>query len=132
MLDVNAAAQHWTEYSARFTGRETGLFWLENPEIHKHINRRVSGDPNIDWVRYTLQKYFDGRLPLTRCLSLGCGEGRLERTLGTLGTFRQCDAYDMSGGSIDLAKRRAEAAGFKNISYSVADVNQLEAPGLLL
>lgn len=127
-FDANTTAQHWSESAARFSGRETGLFWLEKTEIYKSINNKVSGDPDINWVQYTLRKYFDGQLPLARCLSLGCGEGRLERDLARQGTFKSCDAYDLAEGSIQLAKERAKANDFNNISYYAADINKISLP----
>jgi len=127
-FDAKTTAQHWSENAARFSGRDTGLFWLEKTEVHKSINSKVSGDPDINWVQYTLRKYFDGQLPLARCLSLGCGEGRLERDLARQGTFKYCDAYDIAEGSIQLAKERAKANGFNHISYYAADINKISLP----
>lgn len=81
---INRAAQHWGEHTKRFSGRNAGLFWWEaGTEIHQHINRKISGDSSVDWTTYTLRKYYNGALPLGCCLSLGCGDGHLERTLVT-------------------------------------------------
>jgi SAM-dependent methyltransferase len=73
-----------------------------------------------------MQRYFDGKLPLDRCLSLACGEGRLERYLAQLGMFRQCDAFDVSEESISMASSKAELAGIHGIHYEVADINELK------
>ena len=129
MLDkVERTAQHWDEHTVRFSGRNAGLFWWEVPEVLRHINRKISSSPDIDWVEYTVRKHFKDRLPLDRCLSLGCGVGQLERSLARLGAFRRCDAYDVSEGALREAKAKAERAGFTNINYSRADVNRLELP----
>ena len=95
--DINVTAQHWSNHVERFSGRNAGLFWWEaGSEVDRHINSKISGEPDVDWLEYSLRKYFDGRLPLTRCLSLGCGSGHLERTLAQLGAFQHCDAYDVA------------------------------------
>ena len=125
--DVKTTAQYWSKHTARFSGRNSGLFWYEaGPEIQTNINRRISGSSDIDWIAYTLDKYFSGILPLTRCLSLGCGSGHLERRLAHLGTFQHCDAYDVAQGSIQEAKKLAEDEGLNNITYYVADINKIE------
>lgn len=124
--DLEVTAQHWSQHSARFSGRNTGLFWWEaGPAIQEHINRSISGSPDVDWVAYTLRKYFNGRLPLDRCLSLGCGTGHLERHLARLGTFRHCDAFDIAESSVRIAEEHAKAESFDCIAYHVADVNSL-------
>lgn len=127
-FDANMTAQHWSERSARFSGKDTGLFWLEKTEIHRSINSKVSGDPDTNWIQYTLRKYFNGQLPLDRCLSLGCGEGRLERDLARQGTFKYCDAYDLAEGSIQLAKEKAKANELNHICYYAADINKISLP----
>ncbi|MGC8878591.1 MAG: class I SAM-dependent methyltransferase, partial [Anaerolineae bacterium] len=105
------------------------LFWWEaGPELARHINAKITGDPQIDWIAYTLHKYFNGRLPLQRCLSLGCGTGHLERTLARYGAFVQCDAYDVADRSLRIARELAESNGLSSINYYLADVNQIVLP----
>jgi SAM-dependent methyltransferase len=82
----------------------------------------------MDWIEYTLSKYFAGRLPLSQCLSLGCGSGYLERRLAGLGAFQHCDAYDVAEGSVQLAKKTAEEEGILNVSYHVTDINNIVLP----
>lgn len=128
-FDMKTTAQHWSEHTARFSGRNAGLFWWEaGPEIQRHINSRISGNPDIDWVAHTLDKYFEGRLPLARCLSLGCGNGHLERRLAHFSAFQHCDAYDVAEGSLQVARKLAEDEGLNNISYYAADINSIVLP----
>jgi len=42
--------------------------------------------------------------------------------------FQHCDAYDIAEGSIRAATKLAEAEGFDNIIYHVADVNKVTLP----
>jgi 2-polyprenyl-3-methyl-5-hydroxy-6-metoxy-1,4-benzoquinol methylase len=123
-------SKKWSEYTAdRSAGKNIGLSWWDaGPEICKRINRNISGDTECDYTTYTLSKYFNGKLPLTRCLSLGCGDGELERSLARQRAFSHCDAYDISEGSIKIAKKLALEEGFENISYSVADINNITLP----
>jgi SAM-dependent methyltransferase len=108
--------------------KDTGKFWWNaGPDIYAYRNRRISGDPAVGWVEYTLQTHLADRLPLHRCLSLGCGGGRLERKLAGLGTFVHCDAYDASAGAVLQARQIASTQGY-DIEYYVADINTLELP----
>jgi ubiquinone/menaquinone biosynthesis C-methylase UbiE len=105
------------------------LFWWEtSPKLQKLINVRISGDPEIAWVEHTLATHLADRLPLQRCLSLGCGTGRLERALAQHSAFCACDAYDVADGSLEVARRMAAAGGHRHINYHSADVNALELP----
>lgn len=127
--DLDAVNQYWGEFINESHRKNKRVAWWEaGPEIHKYKNRSVSGNPDTNWVQYTLRKYFNGRLPLARCLSLGCGGGGLERELASSGAFQQCDAYDVSEGAVRLARERAEQLGINNITYHIADINELTLP----
>lgn len=127
--DINVTAQRWSDATARFSGRNAGVSWGDaGPEIHRHINSRISGSPDIDWVAYTLDKYFKGRLPLAKCLSLGCGDGNLERRLAQFGAFQHFDACDVAEGSLLEARKLAEEKHIANIHYYSADLNTIALP----
>ncbi len=125
-VNLDTTDKYWSTFSSEFFGKSLGVNWWDaGPEIHKYRNRKVSGNPDVNWQQYTLSKYFDGKLPMPRCLSLGCGNGRLERQLASLGAFQICDAYDVANGSIQIARKRANELGLNNINYQVADINEL-------
>jgi 2-polyprenyl-3-methyl-5-hydroxy-6-metoxy-1,4-benzoquinol methylase len=124
--DIDAVNKYWSAYNSEFHGKNKQVAWWEaGPEIHNYKNRKVSGNPDVNWTQYTLNKYFNAKLPLARCVSLGCGGGGLERQLASLGAFQHCDAYDVSEGAIRLARERADQLGIKNITYHIADINEL-------
>ena len=72
-----------------------------------------------------MSDFLGDRVPVERMCSLGCGTGTLERHLALLNAFRFCDAYDIAPGALDIARRDAEAAGLKGVSYQLADINTL-------
>lgn len=125
---LEKTASTWDEYTARFSGRRSGLFWYDLPQIQKRQNMKISGSDDTDWIQYTVSKYFDGQLPLEACLSLGCGSGHLERTLARMGVFKHCDAYDVAPGSISEAKKIASEENIQNINYQVKDINRIDLP----
>jgi ubiquinone/menaquinone biosynthesis C-methylase UbiE len=127
--DVDAVNQYWGAFfSESYRKNKRVAWWEAGPEIYNYKNRMVSGDPAVNWVQYTLSKYFNAKLPLAQCLSLGCGAGGLERELSSSGAFQHCDAFDVSEGAIRLAKERADQLGIKNITYHIADINELTLP----
>jgi SAM-dependent methyltransferase len=126
MSSIARTAQFWSDQEVWRVGR--GFYWLELPAVQRRLSTKVSGDPHTDWVAYTLENYMADRLPVDRCLSLGCGKGGLERQLAGMGTFTVCDAYDVAPGSVEEARRLATAQGCQHIRYEMADINYLELP----
>lgn len=124
--DSLRAADYWDAEASIEGG--AGALWLELPAVQAQLNRKVSSDPEVNWVQHTLNRYFAGQLPLARCLSLGCGRGGLERELAELGAFQACTAFDVSGASIEEARTLARAAGYAHIEYAVEDGNKMVLP----
>ncbi len=122
--DLQKTAHHWETQGSWQSDR--GQFWLELQCVQQRLNRKITGDTETDWTGYTLEHHFSGRLPLQRCLSLGCGEGGLERQLASQGAFVDCDAWDIAAGSIASAQHAAQEAGFSHLHYSVRDINKIE------
>ncbi len=128
MDQIDRAAAYWDEHTQKYSDGNTGLFWWEIPEVLRELNRRASGDCAVEWWDYVLRKHLCGRLPLGRCLSLGCGTGKLERDLASRNAFVKCDGYDISPGALDRAKQLSTQEGWTNIDYHIGDVNLLELP----
>ncbi len=124
--NLRRTAEHWEAQGSWEDGR--GLYWLELEAVRRRLNLKVTGRPESDWVRHTLERHFEGHLPLQRCLSLGCGEGGLERQLASLGVFVACDAFDVAAGSIANAQTLARQAGYEHIAYRVEDANNMQLP----
>jgi SAM-dependent methyltransferase len=99
------------------------LHWTELPQVRRRINTRVSGDPDVDPWLHAIRTYLAGRLPLERALTLGCGDGLLERGLTQYGFCRRHDAFDLAPGAIDKARRAAAEAGLSHVRYEVRDGN---------
>lgn len=124
--NVKRTADYW---SAQNTWDDMpGIYWWQLPLVKQRLHAKVSGNLQTDWIAYTLQHHLAGRLPLSRCLSLGCGRGGLERRLADLGAFAALDAFDIAGGSIAQARDCVKRSGYKNIHYSVQDANRVKLP----
>lgn len=102
------------------------LTWLHEPVVRRSVNEAVTGSPDR-WPLEWLSDRLDGRC-LDRALSLGCGEGALERDLLSKGLCRTVVGIDVSRRALDLARRAATAGGFDGVSYRWGDLNRLELP----
>lgn len=98
--------------------------WMESPMVQDRINKKISGDKDVDWVSYVINKYLCDMNNKT-ALSLGCGIGNLERDLQRRKIFKVMEAIDVSEGAISQAKKLVEDFG-DMINYSIGDVNSIK------
>ena len=99
--------------------------WTELARVQAILNRRVSGDVLVDPYLWFLRTRLEGRLPVARALTIGCGGGDLERGLATYGFAASHDAFDVAPGAIEKARTAASEAGLGHVRYSVANGNEL-------
>jgi len=100
-------------------------YWLENPILHEYF---VTCMWNIQkhWAEYIIEKY---NIKEAVILSIGCGEGALERGLVKIGCAKRIDAFDIDEEKIIQAKKMAEIEGVHDlINYFVADANKIKLP----
>lgn len=125
MSDQSITSAHWD--SDPWNTQEI-MFWSQLPAVQHRLAFKESGDPKGNWITYALQSHLADRLPLARCLSLGCGRGRIEQDWAAQKAFLACDAYDISANSIADARQAAADAGYSHIHYAVADIDTIELP----
>jgi SAM-dependent methyltransferase len=123
--DLGQTSKHW-DSDPWNTGQV--MFWLQHPSVQRRLAIKESDRSDSNWIAHTLETHFAARLPLARCLSLGCGRGQVEREWAARQAFLACDAYDISPASIADAAAAADADGCTSIHFAVADINQLELP----
>jgi len=124
--DLSKISKRWALSPEQLQQRVL-ISWMEHEHIKRYIHRRITGDESLDWFTYVLRKYF--LAPAERALSLGCGQGGLERHALSSNAVHIFDAYDASYGAIEHAKKAAEKEGLlKRINYHIADMNLLELP----
>lgn len=111
-------------WSRRFAG-DVLRTWMHEPIIRRAINRRITGDENT-WPlddfkdRYAARSFDQG-------VSLGCGDGALERDVLAKGLCRGMVGLDLSTTAVERAAEQAVAAGLgEAVSYRLADLNALE------
>lgn len=99
--------------------------WTDSPLIQKYyIHPTISGTCENNWFLWVKENLF--RKPAERALSLGCGDGCLERHGAVIDVFHKCDAFDISAPAIDIAKKKAEELRIlERVNYDVADINKM-------
>lgn len=119
-----------TTVAGRYWGRAASAggipTWMGEIVVRERINRRISGAPSVwptDWLAQNIQR------PLATGVSLGCGEGALERDLVQKQICRTILGIDVSEAAIELARKRAAEMKTGSISYRVGDLNRLDLEG---
>lgn len=101
--------------------------WLGCRSVQQNVNQKVSGDPKVDWFGYALREHFTSKLD-GRCLMLGASEGGRVRELCEAGFVGEIVATDIADRALGRAHR--SLAGFDNVTYVVADLNDHRFDGL--
>lgn len=119
------------ETATRFWDREvvqlSHVPWMADPEVRAYINTAINGDPYL-WPMSFLERVTEGR-QFDRGLSIGCGNGALERDLIERGICRSVDALDGSIHSLQIALTTARQEGYGGRArYFASDFNQPVLP----
>jgi len=116
-------------------------YWDSNIKIHEDITEPIHWLdstivldilPKLDyrcnpsqWVYWSKKKYIQNCKE--RGLSLGCGDGTLERHAVKFGICSHFDGIDISSKSIELAKKKAQEQGYSDrLHYVVSDLNFIQ------
>jgi SAM-dependent methyltransferase len=121
-------AEHWGEEAReKAEGKDwQGLYWQSYILSARNINRDISGDPDVNWLLFTKQRFFRKK-PVELALSLGCGYGIVERVGIEQEIARRFEAYDIAPEAVAVAAEEAEKAGVGDkIDYAAADLNTIE------
>lgn len=100
--------------------------WLHEPLVRRYANASITGSGDLwpmDWFR---ERY--AAEPFARGLSLGCGEGLLERDVVAKGICARIVGLDLLRSALDRARALAAEAGLDGIEYRRADLDRLELP----
>lgn len=120
----------WSRRFRQTTGRgEILRTWMHEPLVRRAINRRITGDEHcwpMDWFVRQWCTHNGAFQPFDRGLSLGCGDGHLERDVMSKGICRSLLGIDLSTEAVAQANRAAAEAGFETLEYRRGDMNQLD------
>lgn len=98
---------------------------MSEEPVRRYINQSVTGSPEI-WPIEWLLSFVPS--PFAAALSLGCGEGALERDLLSKGICASILGIDISPEALALAEAKAREAGLSGVAYRRGDLNRLDLP----
>ncbi len=119
---VSAEEKYWTQAFAR-GGITT---WMSEESCRRAANKMVTGSGD-EWPMEWFGRMYAGS-PFDRGLSLGCGDGALERDVRKKGICHEIDGVDLSEGALRIAAEEAANEGLDGISYQRGDFNRLNLP----
>lgn len=111
---LNPSAKSRTVSKWNSTSKSTD-FWII-PSIRKRWNQLSTGDPNLEYEDYVVNKYFASSQNLSM-LSVGCGSGTRERKFAKYPCFKHVVGIDMAERKVYEARRLALSSGHSNIEY---------------
>lgn len=123
--DLQTASKLWGERAREQVSELRPNSWAECPVVNaEYICPLISGSPNIGWLEFVANNYYEK--PVARALSLGCGGGGLERHGLQLKIADHFDAFDLSEDALQLAREEALKCGQQeSILYRAANLNKL-------
>ena len=117
------SARWWNDPQSEAPGTQ----WVEVPGVAENINRRATGDPEIDWIGHSAGLLLKSKRPI-EALSIGCGFGRIERLLRRSDYCQLIHGIDVAEAAIETARKTAAVEGLQGLTYEVADLNTATFP----
>ena len=98
--------------------------WTDSPLVLRgYVHPAISGRPDENWLGWAIRRYFPE--PVGLAVSIGSGDGGLERHGLAAGLARRFEGFDASAGAVELARRLAAEHGIADrATYAVADLNE--------
>lgn len=101
--------------------------WWTIPLVRARWNRLVTGNPNLAYEPYFMQKYLSGKEGL-RLLSLGSGICSHELKFADSPHFEEVTCVDIAGNLLRKAAEKAAQSGLSNIHFQEVDLYQMNIP----
>src|SRR4051812_14889766 len=93
--------------SDRVNARQVKRGWLQSSTVIAYMNRRITGDPKLDWFQWVNQRYL-ARTQREYALSLGCNDGAFERAVVASAAVRTLEGVDINPEAISVARPAAQ------------------------
>ncbi len=127
MIDDKVTAEHWSKIDRnRFSG---AVYWLGNPLVYRRYQVMAAGGRRCShWLEHVVARYLGATGAGNRVLTVGCGDGALDRRFAEIGGFSALDGIDIAPGAIDAARAAAAGRGLDQLRYRVLDIETEDPP----
>jgi SAM-dependent methyltransferase len=112
---MDREASHWSAQT-----RSGIVTWQDHPVVIGHVNRRVSGDPRVNWLSFFAREL--GGEGFDYALNLGCGFGGLEAHAFSIGLVKRFHSIDVSEAAVASARERL---GGRPVEFEISDINRI-------
>jgi len=125
---IEKSARFWDKNIRIHEEKKNYIHWMDSPLVQENcLKKLIIENKSISvtqWVLWVKEKYAQN--PFNYGLSLGCGDGTLERHVILYKICRQIDAYDNSKKSIEIAKQLCKKNNLEHsINYQQKDINDI-------
>lgn len=97
------------------------IHWWSIPRIQERWNKIISGNSNIEYPDYVVNKYLKNKQNL-KLLSPGCGSSYIELKFAKNNCFSRVEWFDLSPSKIDIATENTKRLGYNNSFFFVENV----------
>jgi len=106
-----------------------GRSWTGVPAVHANHNYLVTGSRDVYWIDWLRDRYFPGG-EVGDVLSLGCGNGHVDRTFAARGfVMRSLCGLDISPAATQRAEELSKTVPLAPVvRYAAADLNRATLP----
>jgi SAM-dependent methyltransferase len=127
MQHSDAVADFWSKIDRdRFSG---AVYWLGNPLVYQRYQTKAAGGRACEhWLEHVVTAYLGGVKAPNRVLTVGCGDGALDRRFADIGGFVHLDGVDVAPGAIESARTAAAERGLHRLHYHVLDIESSDPP----
>ena len=98
--------------------------WWIIPKVRQRLNEKISGDPNLHYEDYVVEKYLSDKRDL-RMLALGSGVSNHEIRFALHDQFGLVHCIDLADRQLEIGRRKAAQLGLTNMLFSVVDFNDI-------
>ncbi len=121
-------ADYWNNHTDESYFGET--YWLANPIINHRYQIKAAGGRSYDsWVNFTVEHFLGVRAPVGKILSIGSGDGALERHLASINAAKRIEGVDLAPKRVEIAQKAASENNMQDtISYTTKNVESSALP----
>lgn len=120
---LNPSALSRTKSAFDTTANLSSNWWII-PEVRKRWNDMITGNPDLDYENYFIDKYLKNKSQLNM-ISIGCGVASHEIKFAQSGKFNEVVCVDLVESLLQEGQSHANELGITNMTFVAEDINQL-------
>lgn len=125
--EIEQVSNTWESSGDHYRIGNKSVYWEMLPEIISYQQEMITGNRNLSYKEYILNRLKESGKRNLKGLSIGCGEGSSpESYFCESGIFESFDIFDISRGLIDKQAKLAKEKSLDMLNYKVVDLNEVK------